>query len=170
MNRACPAAFLVWSAACGYHVAGHGDLMPKSVKTIAIRPFGNVTTRYQLARRLPEDISREFISRTRYKVIEDPAQADAILTGAIVNFNFYPTTFDPATGRATAAIAAVTVQLTLTERATGVVLFSRPGQEFRQQYEIAVNPEQYFDESGTAMIRLSQDVARDVVSAVLENF
>jgi hypothetical protein len=42
--------------------------------------------------------------------------------------------------------------------------------EFRERYEISVNPQQYFDESQAALQRLSRDVARTVVSAILENF
>src|SRR5438552_767428 len=52
-------------SSCGYHVAGKADLVPKNVKTIAIPAFTNVTTRYKLTDRLPEAITREFISRTR---------------------------------------------------------------------------------------------------------
>ncbi|HTO73061.1 MAG TPA: LptE family protein [Gemmatimonadales bacterium] len=159
---------LALAPACGYHVSGRGDLLPKNVKTIAVPAFGNNTTRYQLARLLPEDIAREFLSRTRYRVVADPSQADAVLTGGVVNFVALPTT--AAEGRATAVQAVVTLQLTLTDRATGAVIWSRPGAEFRQNYEVALDPQKYFDESSTAMIRLSQDVARSVVSAVLENF
>jgi hypothetical protein len=155
---------------CGYHVGGKADLLPKSVKTIAVMPFGNNTTRYKLAERLPADITREFISRTRYSIVADPNRADAVLTGAVVNFGAYPTIFDPASGRATGVQAVVSLQLTLTERATGAVLFSRPGVEFRERYEISVDPKAYFDESTAALERLSRDVARSVVSAVLENF
>jgi hypothetical protein len=42
--------------------------------------------------------------------------------------------------------------------------------EFREQYEIASDPQAYFDESDTAMQRLSHDVARGIVSAVLQAF
>ena len=164
------AVALIGSAGCGYHVAGHADLLPKSLKTIAVPAFGNVTTRYDLARMLPEDIGREFLSRTRYRVVSNPEQADAVLTGAVVRFSYYPTTVDPASGRATAVQATVILQLNLTDHATGAVLFNRPGAEFRERYAISVNPEDYFDESGVAMMRLSQDVARSVVTAVLENF
>jgi hypothetical protein len=59
---------------CGYHVSGHGDLMPKTIKTIAIPAFGNITVRYQLARLLPADITREFLSRTHYAIVADPAR------------------------------------------------------------------------------------------------
>jgi hypothetical protein len=168
------AAILVMGAVlaggCGYHTGGKGDLLPKKIKTIAIPAFGNVTTRYNLAERLPADITREFISRTRYRVVADPREADAVLTGAVVNFGTYPTIFDPVSGRATGVQAVVVLQLTLTDRSTGAVLFSRPGQEFRERYEISVDPRAYFDESTAALERLSRDVARSVVSAVLENF
>jgi len=100
----------------------------------------------------------------------DPAKADAVLTGAVVNFVYFPTTYDTAQGRSTGVQAVVTLRLALTDRATNTAIFNRPGAEFRERYEISENPQQYFDESGTAMIRLSQDVARSVVSAILENF
>jgi hypothetical protein len=163
-------AALLAASGCGYHVAGKADLMPKTIKTIAIPAFGNNTIRYKLARELPTDLTREFISRTRYKIVTNPDGADAILTGALVNFISYPIITDQATGRATAVQASAFIKITLTERASGKVLFSRPLFEARERYEISENPQTYFDESGAGMGRLSKDVARDVVTAILENF
>ena len=157
-------------AGCGYHVGGRGDLLPKSIRSIAVPAFGNNTTQYKLAEYLPADITREFITRTRYGVVADPGKADAVLTGMIVSFVSYPMTTDPASGRATAAQAVVMLSLTLTERASGKALFSRPTIEFRERHEISVDPKAYFDESGTAMVRLSRSVARSMVTAILENF
>ena len=157
-------------AACGYHVGGRADLMPKTMKSIAIEPFGNGTTRYELARRLPEDLTREFHSRTKYLILTDAAQADAVLSGSLVTFNPYPTVSDPKSNRATAIQIEVTVNVSLRDRRTGAVLFAANGVRFRERYEVALDPNQYFDESGPAMIRLSQDVARDVVSSILEKF
>ena len=157
-------------AGCGYHLAGRGELIPGNIKTIAIPAFVNGTPRYQLARTLPADITREFISRTRYKVVDDPNQADAVLRGTLVNFSNYPTIFDPVSGRATGVQVIVTVQIVLTERATGKTIFNRANLEWRDRYEISTDPQTYFDESGTAMIRVSKSVAQSVVSAILENF
>ncbi len=159
---------LVSLTGCGYHVSGHGDLMPKGIKTVAIPAFGNRTTRYKLARTLPTDIGREMLARTKYSIIADPKEADAVLTGTVHNFAAYPTI--SANGTATVVEVIVTLNLTLTERATGTVLFNRPGAEFRERYEISIEPQAYFDESGTAMERLSKSVARSVVSAILEKF
>ena len=113
---------VLWGCACGYHVSGRADLLPKNIKSVAVPAFSNITTRYQLARLLPEDIAREFISRTRYRVVADPAQADAVLTGGLINFVAFPTTFDPKSGRGTGMQAVVTLELTLTDRTTGKVL------------------------------------------------
>lgn len=169
MNRRFLALLLAPLAGCGYHIAGHADLMPKSVKTIAIPAFANPTTRYQIARLLPQDVGREFLSRTRYRIVSDPAQADAVLRGMITNYVAYPTVIDPS-GRATGVQVIVTLQVTLTERASGKVLYERNNFEFRNQYTISIDPQSYFDESGTAMARVSQDAARTIVTAILENF
>jgi hypothetical protein len=173
MNRSICAALapILLVVGCGYHVSsGQGDLVPNTVKTIAIPGFQNITTRYELNRLLPEDITREFLARTRYKVVSDPGQADAVLHGAVVNFVFFPTTFDTATGRSTGVEVVVTMRLTLTDRATNAVIWNRPAAEFRERYEVSENPQQYFDESSTAMIRLSRDVASSIVSALQQAF
>ncbi len=154
---------------CGYHVANTADALPKNIHTIAIPPVRNVTIQYKISDLLNTYISREFISRTRYKVTPDVADADAVLTVAVVSFVSFPTIFDPIAQRATGVQAIVTVQLTLRDK-SGAVLFTRPNQEFRQRYEISTDPQKYFDESEPAMQRLATDVSRSIVSAVLEKF
>ena len=165
-----PALAVAAMTGCGYHVGAHPNLLPKTIKTIAVPAFGNATPNYRLPSLLAADLTRELISRTRYAIVADPAQADAVLTGTLINFVNYPTIFDPISNRATGVQAVVTLQLTLTDRQTGKVLFTRPAGEFRERYEIATDPQQYFDESGTALRRLSGDVARSVVTAILEAF
>jgi outer membrane lipopolysaccharide assembly protein LptE/RlpB len=71
---------------CGYHVSGHADTLPKTVKTIAIPPVANLTTRYKLSDRLAATLTREFGTRTRYKVVADPNQGDATLTAAVISY------------------------------------------------------------------------------------
>jgi hypothetical protein len=137
---------------------------------IAVPAFANATPRYKIAERVTTAVTREFISRTRYKIVADPADADAVLSGSVVNFFAYPTTFDPQTGRAAGVQVIVFLAITLRDRASNALLFDRPNMVFRQTYEISVNPSAYFDESDVALERMSRDVARTIVSAVLENF
>jgi RNase P/RNase MRP subunit p29 len=155
---------------CGYKVAGHTDLLPKTIKTIAVPAFSNGTTRYKLTDRLPEAISREFLTRTRYKVVPDNQQPDAVLNGAIVSYTAYSAVYDPNRARATSVNLRVVMRVTLTDKATGKVIFNRPNMEVSERYEVSVDPSQYFEESDIALDRASQSVARQVVSAILEDF
>lgn len=155
---------------CGYHVAGHSDLLPKSIQTICVPAFFNATTRYKLTDRMPEAVAKELISRTRYHIVSDPNTADAVLRGSIMNYISYATVADPTTGRATAVDLRVYLQVSLVERATGKLLFSRPSLEVRERYEISVDPRAYFDESDAALDRASKQVAAQIVTAILENF
>jgi hypothetical protein len=168
---ACLGPIFCLLASCGYHIAGKADLVPKNIHTIAIPAFGNGTLRYRLTDRLPEALSQEFIARTRYKIVNDPSQADAVLRGAVINFISYPILFDQVSGRASGLQVNVTLQITLTERATGKVIFSRPNYAYDDRYEISVtNTSQYFEESEPALDRLSRSVARDLVTSILDNF
>lgn len=157
-------------AGCGYHVGGRADLLPSSLRTIAIPAFGNASARYRLTGQLPAALTREFLARTRYRVVADPGEADAVLYGTVRSYFSFPTLFDQRTGRASGVQVSVFLDLKLVERETGNVLFERQNYEFRGRYEIAVDQAQYFDESSTAMERLSREVARQVVSSILEAF
>jgi hypothetical protein len=159
----------VLGSSCGYHLSGKADLVPTSVKTIAIPAFGNLTDRYKLTDALPQAIADEFITRTRYKVV-DAKRADAVLSGSVLSFRFNPTVFDPVTARASVAEVHLVLQLKLVERATGKVLYNRPRLEVSQPYQISAVAAQYFDESDAAYQRASQQAAAQVVSSILENF
>lgn len=164
----CAAALVV--TGCGYHVSGHSDLLPTHIKTIAIPAFGNITGRYRLTDLMPRALTREFISRTRYQVVPNENDADAVLKGAVVNYLFFPNVVDQVTGRAAGVQVLVVLQINLIDKKTGKVLFTRPNMEVRNRYEIAIDPRAYFEESDLALERVSRDVATTVVSSVLEAF
>jgi outer membrane lipopolysaccharide assembly protein LptE/RlpB len=156
-------------SSCGYHVAGTTNLLPTEIHTIAVTPWKNASVEYKLSDYLTESVSREMITRTHYKIVADPTQADAVLSGAVANMFSSATVADPVTGRSTGAQVVVIIQVKLTDK-SGKVLFERPNVEFRERYEISVSPQQYFNEMPAALERLSHDVARTVVSSILENF
>ena len=167
--RGLAAALLVMiTTGCGYHVAGSANVLPAEVHTIAVTPWRNISTQYKISDYIAEAVSRELITRTKYQVIADPAKADAVLSGAIANLYSGATVSDPIKG-ATAAQLVVQIQVKLTGK-DGMVIFERPNIEFRERYEISVDPKQYFDESQVAAQRLSRDVGHTIVSAILEAF
>ena len=169
MARLFLALLAIALSGCGYHVAGQANLLPRDIRSIAITPWNNASTQYKLSGYMTEAVSLEMISRTRFTINADPSKADATLTASIVNIFSNATVSDPTTGRGTGAQVIVQIQVRLVAK-DGRVLFDRPNLDFRERYEISTDPRQYLDESQAALQRLSRDVARTVVSAILENF
>jgi len=168
---ACLGLASISLGSCGYRVAGTADLVPKDVHTIAIPSFANGSVKYKLSDSLPEAISREFIARTRYRPVNDPRQADAVLRGSVVNYIAYPTTIDQSSGRTSGLQINVVLNVSLVERSTGKVIYAQPNMQIHQRYEVSTTSDnQYFDESGAGIQRLSRDVARDLVTSILDNF
>jgi hypothetical protein len=165
---------LAWCAlletSCGYHTGDRGDLLPKTLMTVAVPPFANATTRYKLTDRLADSVAKEFLTRTRYRIVPDQQTADAILRGTVINYTSFPTLVDPATGRASAVEVHVILRVVLQERATGKELFSRPSFEIRERYQISTVAADYFEESDDALDRVGKIVARQVVTDILDNF
>ena len=78
-------AVAILALGCGYHVAGHAANLPSEWKTIAVPAFKNDTTRYRIEQRFTEAVIREFITRTKYHIVQDPESADAVLHGEVLS-------------------------------------------------------------------------------------
>lgn len=157
-------------AGCGYQIAGRADTIPDTIGTIAVSPFENNTIEFKIEQYVTQAVVREFITRTRYSIVSDQNNADAVLTGAVLNFFVSPVNFDPRTGRAATVATLTQIRVELTDRATGERLYENPNFEFRERFEVTTDPEAYFDERQAAMARTSRELARALVSAVLEGF
>src|SRR6266567_1444410 len=164
------AAVCLLSTACGYHEGGRGDRLPPDVHTIAIPIFVNKTPRYRIEQRLAGAVTREFIERTKFRVTTDPAQADAVLKGTVTSVNAGVLTFDLNTGRATTLQIQVTANVALVDSHTQKVIFSNPAYAFREEYQISQSNPSLFEEDQPALDRLSRDMARTLVTDILENF
>jgi outer membrane lipopolysaccharide assembly protein LptE/RlpB len=169
-------AFSMVSAGCGYHVAGRNDSLPKSIHVIAVPALENKTTSYRIEQRLTTATVHEFLAKTSYRVVPDPASGDAVLRGKVLSLEAVPLLFDTATGRATAMLVTLKCEITFEERETGKILYHTDNFIFRNQYEISTdanNPnsiKNFFEEQDPALDRMAQDFAARLVAAVIENY
>ena len=154
---------------CGYHTAGKATRIPSDVKTLAVPAFVNQTQTYRIEAVLTEAVVREFNTRTKYRIVTDPENADAVLRGTVTNTQLAPVTYDSDTGRASTAMVTVNMKVVLTTR-DGRVLFENSNFVYREQYQISRELSSFFEEQGPAVQRLSQDFARTLVSNVLEMY
>jgi outer membrane lipopolysaccharide assembly protein LptE/RlpB len=161
---------LLLSMGCGYHVAGKGDRLPPDVKTIAVPIFVNQSSRFRIEQMVSEAVTREFIERTSYRITPNPQEADAVLHGTVKDVRAGVVTFDLTTGRATTMQIQVTADVKLVDTHSHKTLFSNSNYIFREQYQISPSESGLFEEDQPALRRLSQDLARTLVTAILENF
>jgi len=103
-------------AGCGYHVAGRSNSLPKSIHVIAVPALENKTTSYRIEQRLTTATVHEFLAKTSYRVVPDPANADAVLRGKVLSLEAVPLLFDTATGRATTMLITMRCEITFEER------------------------------------------------------
>ena len=172
--------------ACGYRVGGTASELPAGLKVIAVPALKNDTPRYRIEQRMTEAVVHEFLARTKYRIVASEESADAVLHGEIISFEAIPAIFDttrPTTSsstpastvnttsaRATTMLVSVHMKVRLEERETKKILYKSDDYVFREPYEISTNPEDFFDEQGPALERMSRDFAARLVSDVLENF
>ena len=163
-------AIIAGLCGCGYHAAGHGSRLPQDVKVLAVPMFVNQTQTYRIEQILTRDVVRELIGRTHYKVVTDTnGSPDASLSGTVLSAQALPLTYDAQSGRISSAVVTVTMKVSLVDR-SGRVLFENPNYSFRQQYQVSREVTSFFEEGTPALVRLSQDFARTLVSDILEGF
>jgi hypothetical protein len=161
---------------CGYHVAGHSSSLPKNIHVIAVTALENKTTSYRIEQKLTSATVHEFLAATPYKVVSNAADGDAVLRGKVVSLEAAPLLFDntnatnTSTGRATTMVVTVKCEVSLTDSASGKVLYHNDNFLFRNEYEISTDVPSFFEEQDPALDRLAQDFARRLVAAVIENY
>ncbi len=165
----CVAVLCAFSTGCGYHTAGHANLLPSDLRVIAVPAFVNQTQTYKIEQMLTAAVVQEFDTRTKYHVISDPSSADATLRGTVLAASTTPLTYDSTTGRASTVLVVVSMGVSLTD-SKGRVLYQNPSYVFREQYQVSQELSTFFEEDSPAFRRLSGEFARTLVSNILEAF
>jgi outer membrane lipopolysaccharide assembly protein LptE/RlpB len=165
----CLAVLCAFTTGCGYHTAGHANLLPSDLRVIAVPAFINQTQTYKIEQMLTSAVVQEFDTRTKYHVVADSSSADATLHGTVLAASTTPLTYDSSTGRASTVLVVVSMSVVLTD-AKGRVLYQNPSYVFREQYQVSQELSTFFEEDSPAFRRLSGEFARTLVSNILEAF
>jgi outer membrane lipopolysaccharide assembly protein LptE/RlpB len=169
MRMLAALAVCALTAGCGYHTAGHTNLLPSDLRTIAVPAFVNQTQTYKIEQTLTGAVVQELATRTKYRVTSDAGSSDAILRGTVLSTHTTPLTYDTKTGRAASVLVIVSMSVSLADR-QGRVLYENPAYTFREQYQVSQELSSFFEEDSPAFQRLSHEFARTLVSNILEAF
>jgi hypothetical protein len=160
---------------CGYSLAGRGSFLPSYIQAVGIPQLVNRTAFYDVEQILTEKVRAEFIGRGKYRITPDTAGADAVLTGEVLGIYVQPVGF---TDQQLASRYQFTLQMkvSFTDARTGQELWSNEALTFREEYElttrgnVALEGAAFLDQERNAFDRIATDIARTVVTAILEAF
>lgn len=163
------------SSGCGYALAGRGSFLPDTIRTVGIPLLENRSTFFQVEEMLTEKIRSEFIGRGKYAVSPEAAGVDAVLTGEVLAISVSPVGITE-NQLASRYLFTVAMKMAFTEVRTQDVLWSDESLVFRGEYQLgagaaqAVEGATFLDQERSSMDRIATDVARTVVTAILEAF
>jgi hypothetical protein len=160
---------------CGYSLAGRGSFLPAYIKTVGVPQLVNRTTFFDVEQVLTEKVRAEFIGRGKYHIQPEAPGADAVLTGEVLAITVQPVGFTDAQ-LASRYMFTLLMKVTFTDARTSQVLWSNDSLTFREEYElatrgnVALEGAAFLDQERAAFDRISNDIARTVVTAILEAF
>lgn len=157
-------------AGCGYALVGHSNFLPSAIKTIEVPTFVNRTTRVQLEQRVTQAVADEMVARGRLKLVNNAADADAILRGSIDSFGIFPIAFNQQ-GRATQYQISITAKIELVDhRNEDKVLWKNDQYRFVDNYQVNLQSTDAFDQETRAIIDIAQRFSETLVTNLLEGF
>ena len=162
---------------CGYALAGRGSFLPTTIKTVGIPKLENRSTFFQVEDLLTEKIRSEFIGRGKYTVTPEETGADALLTGEVLAISVVPVGISE-NQLASRYLFTVALKMAFTDAHTQDVIWENDSLVFRGEYDLqtrsasgtVIQGETFLDQERSSMDRIAADVARTVVTAILEAF
>ncbi len=171
----CVVALSLLSSACGYALAGRGSFLPAEVRIVGIPQLLNQSTFFNVEQILSEKLRTEFIGRGKFSVLPEAAGADAVLTGTVTGISVQPVGFTDQQ-LASRYLFTLTMRVAFTQTSTSTVLWSNDSLVFRETYDLtvrgtnAVDGATFIDQERASFDRIASDVARTVVTAIVEAF
>jgi hypothetical protein len=166
----CMAALLLVTTSCGYHTSAHGVRLPADMHTIYVPAFVNATHTYRIEEILTAAVVRELRSRTNYRIVTaNDGTADATLNGTVISALYYPLTYNSQTGGISSSVVIVTMRVSLVT-SKGKVVWDDPNLVYRDQYQIANNGTNFFEEESPALDRMASNFSQTLVSDMLEAY
>lgn len=175
MSRLLAIVLVLALPGCGYSLAGRGSFLPAYIQTVGIPQLVNRTPFYDVEQILTEKVRAEFIGRGKYRITPDATGVDAVLTGEVIGIYVQPVGFTEQQLASRYQFTLV-MKVSFTEARTGQELWSNESLTFREEYELAtrgntaIGGAEFLDQERSAFDRIATDVARTVVTAILEAF
>jgi len=164
------------TAGCGYALAGRGSFLPTDIRVVGIPQLVNRTTYFDVEQILTQKIRNEFIGRGKYRVVPEAIGTDAVLNAEITSITLSPVAFTN-TQLASRYQFVLTMKVDFVDNRVNKSLWANDALSFTGEYDLTsgtadptINAATFVDQQLSSFDRIANDVARTVVSAILEAF
>ena len=164
------------SAGCGYALAGRGSFLPTDIRVVGIPPLVNRTTYFDVETILTQKIRNEFIGRGKYRVVPEATGADAVLNAEVTSITLSPVGFT-STQLASRYQFVLTMKVDFVDNRVNKSLWANDAYAFTGEYDLtsgtgdsAINAATFVDQQLSSFDRIANDIARTVVTAIVEAF
>jgi outer membrane lipopolysaccharide assembly protein LptE/RlpB len=152
---------------CGYRLSGTGNQIPDHIQSIFIPNFKNNTSLARAEQFVTFALRKEFLRRSKLKLIDTLSSADSSLEGEIAFFEVKPASFSKL-AQANLFSLRIRLNVRFIDLKNNKIIFEGRNLNFSQQYEIDTGD--FFSQEAQAMEKISDEFASSVVSIILENF
>ena len=153
---------------CGYALVGRSSNLPEDVRSVYVETMKNQTGRSQIDQIVSRALAQEFVSRQRFEVVSNPAEADAILSGTVMSYRVSPVAF--LEGRARQYQVQIGAKMEFKRRGSDEAIWRQDNYLFRDTYEAEISETQFFSQEDAKIEDTAQRFAETVVIDLLEGF
>jgi outer membrane lipopolysaccharide assembly protein LptE/RlpB len=150
---------------CGYSFRG---TLPSHIRTIAVPIFVNLTREPGVESIITRAIVQALATNGRLRVVR-PADADAILDGEVVSYSVDAIAFDEALSIQQYRLIVV-LNLRMRDVRRNELLFAQRGVSEQADFRVAGSVSSTIAREETALAQASGEIARSIVSLVIDRF
>ena len=154
---------------CGYTFAPQGEHIDSRIKNIYVEPFGNKTAQAEIENFMRTAFIDQIIQNSRFKAVPNIEQADAIISGNILNLNTKTLSHRKSILAAEERMT-VTLEAAFREKDSGKILWSSRNVIATVDYKLQDDMNSMSADKKRALDKLSRDTAEKAFNLMMANF
>jgi len=154
---------------CGYAFAPQGEHFDRRIKNIYVEPFGNKTAQAEIENFMRTAFIDQIIQNSRFKAVPNIEQADAIISGNILNITSVALSYRKSILAAEERMT-ITMETAFREKDSGKTLWSSRNVTATVDYELQDDINLLPSTKKRALTKLSRDTAEKAFNMMMSNF
>lgn len=154
---------------CGYAFAPQGEHIDARIKRIYVEPFANKTAQAEIENFMRTAFIDQILQYSRFKTVADLEQADAVISGKVLNLNTAALSYRKSILAAEERMTVI-LEVSFREKDSGKMLWSSRNVMMTVDYELQDDINLLPATRKRALAKLSRDTAEKAFTLMMANF